>query len=85
MLFFIGGIAFTSREFLNAHFDRKHYDQRIQARDDGIFECKICNRELKTYGHAERHMKLCHQSEEGDNLNFVDSKVTYQFVIFWNY
>ena len=34
------------------------------------------------YGHAERHMKLCHQSEEGDNLNVVDSKVTYQYVMF---
>ena len=73
--FFIGGKAFTSKEFLKTHFDRKHFDQRIQARDDGIFECKICNRELKRYGHAERHMKLFHQSEEGHHLNLEDSEV----------
>ena len=71
----IGGKAFTSKEFLKTHFDRKHYDQRIQSRDDGIFECEICNRELKTYGHAERHMKLFHQSEERDDVNFEDSEV----------
>ena len=75
LTFFIGGVAFTSREFLNAHFDRKHYDQRIQARDDGIFECKICNRELKSYGHAERHMKLFHPSEESHHVNFEDFQV----------
>ena len=80
--FFIGGKAFTSKEFLKTHYDGRHDDQRIQARDDGIFECEICNRELKMYGQAERHMKLCHQSEECDNLNVVDSKVTYQYVMF---
>ena len=75
MFLSIGGKGFTSKEFLKTHFDRNHYDQRIQARDDGIFECNICNRELKTYGHAERHMKLLHQSEEGNSLNFEDSEV----------
>ena len=80
----IGGKAFTSKEFLKTHFDRKHYDQRIQARDDGIFECEICNRELKTYGHAERHMKLFHPSEESNSLNFEDSEVPI-CTFLWNY
>ena len=71
----IGGKAFTSTEFLKTHFDGKHYDERIKTRDDGIFECNICNRELKSYGHAERHMKLLHPSEGSKVLNFEDSKV----------
>ena len=71
----IGGKAFTSKEFLKTHFDGKHYDERIKTRDDGIFECNICNRELKSYGHAERHMKLLHPSEGSKYLNFEDSKV----------
>ena len=76
--FFIGGKAFTSGEFLTAHSDRKHYDQRIQILDEGIFECKICNRELKKYGHAERHMKLFHPSEES-HVNFDDFQVPTYF------
>ena len=71
---YIGGKAFLSKEFLKIHFDGKHYDERIKARD-GIFECNICNRELKSYGHAERHMKLFHPSEESKCLNFEDSEV----------
>ena len=74
-LFILGGKAFTSKEFLKTHSNRKHNDQRIKSRDDGIFECKICNRELKRYGHAERHMKLSHPSEESTCLNFEDSQV----------
>ena len=74
-LFTLGGKAFTSKEFLKTHSNRKHNDQRIKSRDDGIFECKICNRELKRYGHAERHMKLLHPSEESTCLNFEDSQV----------
>ena len=71
---YIGGKAFLSKEFLKIHFDGKHYDERIRARD-GIFECNVCNRELKSYGHAERHMKLFHPSEESKFLNFEDSEV----------
>ena len=71
----IGGKAFTSKEFLKTHFDRKHFDHRIQARDDGFFECNICNRELKKYGHAERHMKSFHPSEESNRFKFEDSEV----------
>ena len=73
--FSIGGKAFVSEEILKSHLDTKHFDQRIKNREDGTFECKICNRELKKYGHAERHMKLFHQSEESDHLNFEDSEV----------
>ena len=62
-----------SKEFLKIHFDGKHYDERIKARD-GIFECNICNRELKSYGHAERHMKLFHPSEESNCLNLEDTE-----------
>ena len=61
---FKGGKAFTSPEFLKTHFDTKHFDQRIKAREDGSFECKICNRELIKYGFTERHMRSFHPDEE---------------------
>ena len=68
-----------TNEFLKDHFVNKHSDQskdqRIISREDGMFECKICNREMIRYGNAEKHMKLFHPPEEDDPLNFEESEV----------
>ena len=81
IFFILGGKAFTTKEYLKDHFDRKHADQRIKSREDGIFECVICQRELKKYENAKKHMELFHPPEEendddyDDPLKFEDSKV----------
>ena len=91
-LLFIGGKAFISEEILKSHFNSKHFDQRIKTRKDGTFECKICNRELKKYGHAERHMKLFHpadgegdgEGEDADDDPLEDSEIKVEVCnLFW--